>query len=94
MFELPKIRIEVENMKYQIIHAFSTHNDEIEKAVEEQLTKAIAEYPFESEINKVAVGVITDVIKDSLLDYFRYGPGRVLINDVVLQALGGLIKRT
>ena len=83
MMQLPRIRIEVENMKYQIIHAFSSHNDEIERAVDEELTKAIQNYPFDVQIAKLANEVITEAIKSALQDFFIYGEGRKQIEELL-----------
>lgn len=93
MLELPKIRIEVENMKYTILHAFASHNDEIEKIVEEELSKAIANYPFGNEISKLANEAIADVLKSTIENYFRYGAGREEISSGVEKLLSGLTKR-
>ena len=93
MYELPKIRIEVENMKYQIIHAFAAHNDEIEKAVNEELTKAVQNYPFSEKISQVVNSVIADVITETIKDYFVYGEGRKEISDGIQQLMSGMAKR-
>lgn len=90
--ELPRIRIEVERMRYQITHAFASHNEEIKQAVEDGLTKALSEYDFEGEIKKVSTEIITTTIKDSLLDYFRYGAGRETINKAVIDAIQSIGK--
>lgn len=92
MLEMPKIKIEVERMKYSIIHAFSTHNDEIKDAVEKGLDEAIASYDFAGEISRVSNAVIGEVIKDCILNYFRYGDGRKLINDMVVKSIEKLNK--
>jgi len=93
MYDLPKIRIEVENMRYQIIHAFASHNDEIEKAVETELIKVIQDYDFAGEINQIAREVITQAVKSNLEHFFQYGEGYKIIGEAVAQTLGGLIPR-
>lgn len=91
--ELPRIKIEVERMKYQILHAFQNHDDEIEKVVEAELTKAIETYPFEDEIYKVAQETISEVVSRSVKDYFSYGEGYQLIQDIIHDAIQKKVKR-
>lgn len=92
MFHLPKIRLEIENMKYQVIHLLSQHNDEIEAEVERCVERAIASYPFESEIMLIAKDAISQSIKESIVEYFRYGEGKKFIEQVVLKSVKGLIE--
>ena len=93
MFELPRIKIEVENMKYQIIHAFASHNDEIGKAVDQELTRVIANYPFSEEVSQLANDVIARAIKATLEEYFLYGEGRKEISEGINKLMSGLTKR-
>lgn len=83
MFELPRIRIEIENMRYQIVHAFASHNDEIERAVDQELTRIIANYPFGEEIASIASQVLTQAIKREIEDFLLYGAGRQVLSDSV-----------
>ena len=87
MLEMPRIRIEVERMKYQVIHAFADHTEEIKAAVEAGLVQAIATYPFEEEIRKASEQVITEAIKDTLTHYFKYGDGRKALDEVIIKAI-------
>lgn len=93
MLELPRIKIEVENMKYQIIHAFASHNDEIEKAVDRELTKAIANYPFSKQVSQLANDIIARAIKAALEEFFLYGEGRKEISEGIEKLMSGLTKR-
>jgi hypothetical protein len=93
MMELPRIRIEVERMKYNIMHVFSNHNEELEKLLDEQLAAAIENYPFAEQVAKTANEVITEVIQRTVQEFLMYGEGRKSIEDVVLQALSGLTPR-
>ena len=91
--EIPTIRIEVERMKYQIIHAFAQHNDELEKMVETELTKVFANYPFEETIRHEAYGVITQAIERSMKEFFVYGDGYKTIQAIVNQVIQESIKK-
>ena len=92
MMKMPIVRLEIDNMKYQILHAFQDHNEEIEKIVEEQLNSAIASYPFEEEIRKISRDTISEVISRSIKDYFSYGEGYKLIQELISTAIAGTIK--
>jgi hypothetical protein len=83
MFELPRIRIEIENMKYQIVHAFAIHNDEIERAVDQELTRVIANYPFGEQVAQIASQILTQAIKNEIEEFLIYGAGRKVLSDSV-----------
>lgn len=93
LFELPTIRIEVERMKYQVIHALSLHNDAIEQAVDTELSRAIENYPFAQQVESTAYEVITDAIRQSMEQFFRYGEGFDVINQVVSNAIKGAFDK-
>lgn len=94
MLELPKIRIEVEGMKYQIIHAFGSHNDEIEKYVADELNKVLETYPFAEEVAKVSKQVLTEAIKHSVQEFLLYGEGRKVLDEVVADLLKSVIQKS
>ena len=64
------IRLDIEGMKYQVVHALSQNNKEIEKAVSAQLETAIQNFDFEAvitvEIQHVLPGMIKRAVQDSL----------------------------
>lgn len=88
--ELPIIKLELQGMKYQIIHAFETHNREVEAVVDEQLQRAIANFPFEEEVQRLSREVISSAIKEALEYYFKYGEGREVIKKSIIEALDKL----
>ena len=90
MFNMPRVTIELEGMKQQIVHAFSSRNQEIETAIEEQLTKAINTFPFEETVLKLSREIISAAIKDALEHYFKYGEGREAIQQAVTDKLNEL----
>lgn len=90
MYDLPRIRIELDGMKYQIIHAFQSHNQEIEDAVERNLQSAIDNFPFEGTIQELSREIIAGAIKEALECYFKYGEGREVIKKAVVERLDHL----
>lgn len=90
MLNTPRIRIELEGVKHQIVHHFSSYNDEVEKAIEGQLETAIRNFPFEETVLQLSRAVISDAIKDALEFYFKYGDGRAVIQKAVTDKLNEL----
>lgn len=92
MLHFPKIRLEIDGMKYQIVHAISQHNDELEAALDDAIDRAIASYPFESEIMSMAKDAINESIKRSIQEYFMYGEGKEFINRVVAKSVKEIVE--
>lgn len=92
MFNMPRVTIQLEGMKQQIVHAFSSHNEEVEQAIEEQLSVAIKSFPFEETILKMSREVISASIKEALEHYFKYGEGREVIKRAVVERLDKLYE--
>lgn len=79
----PSIKLELEQMRIQIIHQLTAHNKEIEKAVSDELTKVINNYDFEATISKIS----HEVIEDEIESYFKYGNGNGILKNSVRVAL-------
>lgn len=92
MFNMPMVRIELEGMKHQIVHALASHNEEIEKAIEEQLAATIKTFPFEETVRQLAREVISASIKEALEYYFKYGEGRDVVKKSILERLDKLYE--
>lgn len=92
MNDLPLIRLEIESMRYQIVHALSTHNAEIEQAVANEVEKVIAHYPFSEQISKLAGEIIAKALKQSLESYFLLGDGQRLLSEYLNELLGHWIR--
>lgn len=92
MFNLPRVRVELEGMKFQIIHAFSSHNDDIEKLVEKEISKAIENYPFEEEVSRLANEILTKAIEETLKEYLIYGDGKKALRGVIDEKLNRIFE--
>ena len=79
----PLIRLEVEGMKYSVMHYLSEHHQDIEREVECQLEQAIASYDFPAEVRKH----IHACIDSAIAGYFKYGKGHDAVRDAVWAAL-------
>lgn len=89
-YEFPMVKLEIQGLKHQIIHAFADHNQELQSMVEAQLSAAIDNYPFEAEIQRLSKEVISDAIKGALEYYFKFGEGREVIKKSIIEALNKL----
>lgn len=63
---VPMIRLELEAMRYSVVHTFTSH----QKGVEEQLDKALKtvldDFDFEAEVNRIATDLLRKAVKDAV----------------------------
>ena len=83
MSDFPKIRIELEGMKYQIVHAFESHNSDIEKLVEQELEKVIANFPYEETVSKLANEILRRAIDETLREFMIWGKGKKVLREII-----------
>lgn len=87
----PIIKIELEQMRQSIMHQFGKHTEEVQKAVNEELKKAVENFDYATEVQKIAHQVITETIHNSIKNYFQYSRnGQLLIDLTIKQALDNL----
>ena len=79
----PVIRMQLEGARAQIIHHLSGENVEWEAALDKAIDEAINEFPWKETIKKDA----TDIIRESIMEYFRQGSGKELITQAVAEAI-------
>lgn len=87
METFPTIRLELSGMKYQVVHALTKHNIEIETMVTEQVQRVIDTMDWNSEITKIATRTIEAAIAESVERHFKYGDGRKFVDSVVSDTL-------
>ena len=87
MYEQPELRLELQNMKYTVIHALQQHNHEIEKYVEEKLKDVVDNFDYEKTIKEMANDVIRKSVENAVTSYFSYGEGNDLIKQLVAEKL-------
>lgn len=72
MLGTPKIRLEVEHMRYTVMHAIEERSEEFKAAVDAALTKALDEFDVNdfitTEINMQMQGAVQTAIRNAL-DY-------------------------
>ena len=52
MNELPIIKLEVENMKYAILHHFETHSKQVQDAIDSEIDRVLANLDFGEIVSK------------------------------------------
>ena len=79
----PIIKLEIDQMKYSIMHHFSAYQGELSKLVETEIERAIKGFDIESAVTDA----VYSVIKESIDSYFSFGDGRKILNDAIKESL-------
>jgi len=90
MEQLPLIKLEIEQMKYQIYHHFVAHQEQLTKHVKETLEKVIDNFDYESAVKQAA----GEIIEESIKHYFKYGDGRKMIENSLQKGLDEAFSRS
>lgn len=59
---MPMIRLEVEGMRYSVIHAFTMHSVEIQQALDKALEKALSDFDFAAVVKAEADRVLRESV--------------------------------
>lgn len=86
-FELPHIRLDLEHMRYSVIHALGVHNREIEKYVSDELARQIEAFDYEASLKRYVDAAIERAVKQSVEDFFLSGGGSATVYEAVKQQL-------
>ena len=87
MYDIPKIRLDIDGMRYSVVHAFAQHNREIEEYLDAEVKRFIESYDYRAAVAKVMSSVLEQTITDTLRRHFEFGPGRKAIEDAVQSSL-------
>jgi len=85
---MPRVRLEVDSMKYSIISHLGLYHDELSKNVNAQIEKAIAEFDFEGEVSRIA----TEAIRKAINFEFTCGDGFTWIQEAISKAFTDMFK--
>lgn len=83
MKEIVTLRLDVEGLKHQMIHAFSKHSLEIE----EQIKKACDNFLNSGELYLAVEREFYKAVNESIKNYFSYGEGSRLVKEIVEKLL-------
>lgn len=87
MYDVPLVKIELENMRQTVIVALSNYQGQISQNVNEQLKDIVNNFDFSKVVNDTATKVIEEAIRDALTSYFKYGDGRRVIETTISEML-------
>jgi hypothetical protein len=76
---MPRIRLEVEQMKSAIIFHLGVHGSELGELLDKEITGAINSYPWGSEVTRI----VHTALKDKIEWYFKYGKGAKAVEEAV-----------
>lgn len=71
MIENPRVRLTLDHMRHEIEHAFFTHTEGMREQVKVSLKRAIEEFDYDTEIRRIAHGIIQQEIESSIRASFR-----------------------
>jgi hypothetical protein len=84
MREIVTLKLDVEGMKHQMVHAFSQHSLEIEQQIKEVCDRYLASgelfLAVEREFHKA--------VSEAIRNYFAYGDGARMVKEVVEKTVG------
>jgi 4-aminobutyrate aminotransferase-like enzyme len=90
--EFPIIRIELENMRHQIIHHLGAHHEELEKYVSEQVKKAVDDFDYRDAVRRLAAQAVQDAVKKAVEYFFFYGKGKETVERAVRDSLEDMYR--
>ncbi len=89
MMELPRIRLEIESMKYAIIHAFNAQCKDVEKLIDAEVERAITSFDFE----KAVRNTVHEALQSQLDGYFKYGEGREYVDGAIKETFNKALDK-
>lgn len=89
MTPFPAIRVTLEGMRHEMLHAFGAHQREVEQVLSEETKKLIEGFDFAAAVRSTMEPILKEAIRDALERHFKYGAGREVIQAGVRAALGG-----
>ena len=84
----PLVKLEVQEMKHQIMHYLAQHHSNVEVEVERQIEAAIANYNFEIKVQEA----VWNAINESIKHYFSRGDGMIFVSNAVTETLNTLFQ--
>lgn len=87
LFNIPMVRLTVEQMTSQIVAALQDHTGEIEKLIQEEIIKAIKTYDIQREVQIQTEQAIRETIGTAVSELIGYK-----LKDEIRQTVRNLIK--
>lgn len=80
---IPVMRFDIEGMKASIFHHLGVVGSELGKALDEEITKAVESFPWESRTKEI----VHEAIESQIKSYFQYGEGAEAIKKTINTAI-------
>jgi hypothetical protein len=77
----PIVRLEIDDMKHQILHHLADYHGEVAAEIEKQIEYSIENFDFKEIVRECANKAIEEAIKS----YFSYGGGSSNIREALFQ---------
>ena len=87
MGALPVLRFELEGVRHSLLHALADQAEDIQKAVDVELTRFIDGFDFGACVRAQMRPVLERCIANAIQTHFQYGPGREVIEAEVAKVL-------
>jgi hypothetical protein len=95
--EMPRLRLELDSMRYSIVHAFSTHMTEVGDAIDETLKHmdvgAIVVAQVEQTVPRLVQEVVEWAVKEALTAAMLDEAVQATLSDQANQAIGAVLKQ-
>ena len=92
--EMITVRLSIEGMRHEIVHAFAAHNAEIEKGVAAEVARVVKNFDFRAEVAKAATEALQRSVREACERFFSPydSTGRKLVQDLATKALRAGLK--
>ena len=87
MNDFPIIRISIDGMRQEIVHAMMDRQVQMDAHVNDAI-KRYAETQLQADIDRIVASTISEAVKREADSYFNYGAGRSFIAAAVAARLG------
>jgi hypothetical protein len=66
MLEIPQIHLSIERMRYEVVHAFAAHSEELKEEIDRAITAAIKDFDFMAIVKQEAEQVLREAVKRNI----------------------------
>lgn len=66
MNQPPQIRLTLDHMRQEIVHAFTTRSADLQKEIDTAVDEAIKTFNFKAAVEQMAAGILQDTIREAL----------------------------
>jgi nitrogen regulatory protein PII-like uncharacterized protein len=87
------VRLEVEAMKYRVVHAFAQHSAEIEEEVESAIEAAMKDFDFVAIVREEAQKALTNAVKEAVAQAASSIMGEKPVRDIITAGAADLVYK-